>query len=71
MHRWLSTLILASVPIASMVAHGACLTTLGTDDCFRAGDPRVQAIEHLYLDTHARVPPSRRRPRVKHTLRVP
>jgi hypothetical protein len=43
--------LLGALPIlVSGMAHAACLPTLGTDDCFRASDPRVQAIEHRYLD---------------------
>jgi hypothetical protein len=51
MHQWF--LIPGILVLASTVAHGACLPTLGTDDCFRGGDPVVQAIEHHYLDAPA------------------
>jgi hypothetical protein len=56
----LSALMLVTVPLVSGIAHAECLPTLGTEDCFRAGDPWVQAIEHHYLDFRARErPPSR------------
>ena len=68
MRYWIRVKVLATLPIlASGIVHAACLTTLGTDDCFRAGDPRVQAIEHRYLDIprryHSRAP---RRVRILH-----
>jgi hypothetical protein len=47
-------LILVTLPLSDGIAHAACLPTLGMDDCFRAGDPWVQAIEHHYLDVPAR-----------------
>jgi hypothetical protein len=50
----LGALILVAVPLVSGIAHAECLPTLGMDDCFRAGDPWVQAIEHHYLDAPAR-----------------
>jgi hypothetical protein len=58
MRNCLSVPILVALPLVSGIAHAACLPTLGTDDCFRAGDSRVQAIEHRYLDvpTRDRVP---------------
>jgi hypothetical protein len=52
MRHWLSALILGLLLIGG-VAHAKCLPTLGTDDCFRAADSIVQAIEHHYLDTPA------------------
>jgi hypothetical protein len=56
----LIALILVAVPLLSGIARAECLPTLGMDDCFRAGDPWVQAIEHHYLDTPTRErPPSR------------
>jgi hypothetical protein len=50
--HWLSALmLLGTLPfLIGGVAHAQCLTTLGTDACFRAADPAVQAIEHHYLD---------------------
>jgi hypothetical protein len=58
---WTSTLILGALPIlVTGISHAACLPTLGTDDCFRASDPRVQAIEHRYLDAPTREPAKRR-----------
>jgi hypothetical protein len=50
----LSALILVTLPLTTGIARAACLTTLGMDDCFRAGDPVVQAIEHRYLDAPTR-----------------
>jgi hypothetical protein len=50
MRYCLHALILAALPLVSGSAHAVCLPTLGTDDCFRAGNPWVQAIEHHYLD---------------------
>ena len=50
----LSALILAALPLMSGIAHAECLPTLGMEDCFRAGDPWVQAIEHHYLDAPTR-----------------
>jgi hypothetical protein len=47
-------LILVALPLFGGIAHAACLPTLGVDDCFRAGDPMVQAIEHRYLDAPTR-----------------
>jgi hypothetical protein len=52
MRHWLSALILGMLLIGGG-AHAKCLPTLGTDDCFRAADPTVQAIEHHYLDAPA------------------
>jgi len=49
-----SALILVAVPLVSGIVHAECLPTLGMDDCFRAGDPWVQAIEHHYLDAPTR-----------------
>jgi hypothetical protein len=54
MRHWLRVLMLGTLPLVSGIAHGGCLPTLGMDDCFRAADPRVQAIEHYYLDAPAR-----------------
>ena len=75
MHYWLNTLMLGTLPLVSGIAHAACLPTLGTDDCFRATDPRVQAIEHHYLDAPTRdrtLSGSRRRPRAeRHLQRSP
>ena len=34
----------------SRTLHAACLPTLGMEDCPRMWDPRVQAIEHQYLE---------------------
>jgi hypothetical protein len=48
--RFLSLLILALPFSFAGTGRAACLTTLGTDDCGRAWDPQVQAIEHRYLD---------------------
>ena len=50
MRHWLSALMLGLLLIGG-ASHAKCLPTLGTDDCFRAADPIVQAIEHHYLDT--------------------
>jgi hypothetical protein len=50
----LSALILVAVPLVSGIARAECLPTLGMDDCLRAGDPWVQAIEHHYLDVPTR-----------------
>jgi hypothetical protein len=49
MRHW-RFLIPGILPLFSTIAQAACLPTLGTDDCFRGGDPLVQAIEHRYLD---------------------
>jgi hypothetical protein len=75
MIRWLSALmLLGTLPLLiGGVAHAQCLATLGTDDCFRAADPAVQAIEHHYLDPrrdHSRTRP-RRHLRAKVSSRVP
>jgi hypothetical protein len=59
-HWWWVILIPGILPLANTIAQGACLPTLGTDDCFRVGDPVVQAIEHRYLDA-----PTQARPRLK------
>jgi hypothetical protein len=50
--RWV-ILVPGILALVSTTADGACLPTLGTDDCFRGGDPVVQAIEHRYLDVPA------------------
>jgi hypothetical protein len=70
MRHWLNILMLGTLPLVSGIAHGACLPTLGTDDCFRAADPRVQAIEHHYLDapTRDKAPSRLGRHRVKKNL---
>jgi hypothetical protein len=70
MRHWFNILTLGALPLVCGIAHGACLPTLGTDDCFRAADPRLQAIEHHYLDApHSRqgavstgAPPSEKEP---------
>jgi hypothetical protein len=36
--------------LAGGALHAACLPTLGTDDCARSWDPRIQPMEHRYLD---------------------
>jgi hypothetical protein len=54
MRNCLSALILFSLQLAGGIAQAACLPTLGMDDCFRVGDPMVQAIEHRYLDAPTR-----------------
>jgi hypothetical protein len=48
LHRYALALMML-LPFSSAV-HGTCLPTLGTEDCPRMWDPRVQAIEHKYLD---------------------
>ena len=53
MRRCWVILIPGILALATTNAHGACLSTLGTDDCFSGGDPVVQAIEHRYLDAPA------------------
>jgi hypothetical protein len=45
-----NAMIFFALSLISGTAYAACLPTLGTDNCFRAADPRVQAIEHHYLD---------------------
>jgi hypothetical protein len=75
MIRWLSAImLLGTLPfLIGGVAHAQCLTTLGTDDCFRSADPAVQAIEHHYLDRRrdqSRAHP-RRHLRAKVSSRVP
>jgi hypothetical protein len=73
--HWPSTLmILGTLPfLIGGVAHAQCLTTLGTDDCFRAADPTVQAMEHHYLDPRRDHSPARprRHLRAKVSSRVP
>jgi hypothetical protein len=55
MRNCVSALILVSLQLVGGIARAACLTTLGMDDCFRAGDPVVvQAVEHHYLDAPTR-----------------
>jgi hypothetical protein len=54
MRNYLIALILVAASLSNGIAHAACLPTLGMDDCFRAGDPWVQAIEHHYLDVPTR-----------------
>jgi hypothetical protein len=46
----LAALGLTVLPLFSGALHAACLPTLGTEDCPRMWDPRLQAIEHKYLD---------------------
>jgi hypothetical protein len=53
MRLWRGVLRLGILPLVSTIAHGACLPTLGTDDCLRGADPVVQAIEHHYLHAYA------------------
>jgi hypothetical protein len=73
--HWLSALmLLGSLPfLIGGVARAQCLTTLGTDDCFRAADPAVQVIEHHYLDRRRDQSHARPRPhlRAKVSSRVP
>jgi hypothetical protein len=59
MRNWIVTAILASLPVVSGAAKATCLPTRGTDNCFRAGDPLIQAIEHRYLDVPAWIGRSR------------
>jgi hypothetical protein len=54
MRYCLFALILVSLQLVGGIAQATCLPTLGMDDCFRAGDPVVQAIEHRYLDAPTR-----------------
>jgi hypothetical protein len=51
-------LISGVLPLLSTIAQAACLPPLGTDDCFRTGNPLVQAIEHHYLDAPQLVHPA-------------
>jgi hypothetical protein len=60
MRLWWGTLRLGILPLVITSAHGACLTTLGTDDCFRGEDPVVQAIAHRYLDAPAASTPAKK-----------
>jgi hypothetical protein len=72
MHHWLSAMILGTLPfLISGIAHAACLPTLGTDDCPRGADPRVQAIEHHYLDAPTRDRAPSRRLRAKRPKNLP
>jgi hypothetical protein len=54
MRNCLMALMLVALPLVSGIAQAACLPTLGMNDCFRAEDPMVQAIEHRYLDVPRR-----------------
>jgi hypothetical protein len=65
MRNYLVALILVAVSLSDGIAHAACLPTLGMDDCFRAGDPWVQAIEHHYLDGHRAYSRSKLHPQAK------
>jgi hypothetical protein len=67
MRQWWVFLITGILPLVSTIAHGACLPTLGTDDCFRGEDPEVQAIEHRYLDAPAASAPAKK---VRHHKKV-
>ncbi len=49
MMRW-TALLLIMLALSVRASAAACLPTLGMEDCFRAWDPAVQAIEHKYLD---------------------
>jgi hypothetical protein len=55
--RYWPLLISGFLPLLSTIGQAACLPTLGTEDCFRGGDPVVQAIEHHYLDAPQLVHP--------------
>jgi hypothetical protein len=57
---------LGILPLVSTIAHGACLPTLGTDNCSRGEDPVVQAIEHRYLDAPAPAEKVRHHKKVVH-----
>ncbi len=48
--RCTAALSLIMLALSTGTSLGACLPTLGTEDCFRAWDLRVQTIEHRYLD---------------------
>jgi hypothetical protein len=39
--------------VAGGSLHAECLPTLGTDDCGRSWDARIQPMEHYYLDVPA------------------
>ena len=66
----LSALLLVALPLLSGTAHAACMPTLGMDDCFRAEDPLVQAIEHRYLDVPRRDQMPARSERRSHSKRL-